>query len=390
MASPLWCITIGAYEQRRLNRKKLLIFAVSSLVATAVISGMLYGFGALSVYDKEVWHFKALKIRHEEKWTTHETRTETYTTGSGKNKQEHTRTIHYTETHGPYWTTIDENGTSIRVDEGTYAKWKKIWANEQRIGEHEGSSAGWDRATTGGIFECYWTKDFDRIYPVSEIHRYKNKVRYSQSVLKYKEPTKELEKQYPRPADNDNVSPIIAYGGKSFSEAEADLLRRVSAVLGPKCRIHPILMVFGPETSRGVIDDVLSAWGGPNKNELVTFISLDGDVVKWCDVQSWMDDTTIHGTIRDAMMADKFSVKRYADLLLKYVPLQWKKKDFRDFEYLQIEIPMSWKIGALLLSLLAIGVAFVVVDRNVVGFGCGSGFMSSDFKRWNRLQRKMR
>jgi hypothetical protein len=161
----------------------------------------------------------------------------------------------------------------------------------------------------------------------------------------------------------DNIMPVLSYG-KSFSGDDIDLLRRTSAQLGPRYLVHPILVAFGPDTSRAVVDDVLSAWRGPNKNELVTFAAFRGNEVLWCEVHSWMDDTTIHATLRDEIMADKFSAKRYSDLLLKYVPKQWRKKSFKDFDYLRVEIHWGWGVGAILVSIAGILGLFLLVDRN--------------------------
>jgi len=348
-----------------LARKKLLIFSLASFVMSACVSGALYGFAAMSIMDKEVWHFKIFTIRHEEEWTTHETRTETYTTGSGKHQTTHTKTVHYTENHGPYWTAIDERSSEHRIDSSEYDKWSKVWGNQLQTGVHKGSSAGWDRSITGKIFECKWTRDFERIYPWDEIHHYKNKVRHCSSVLKYREPTKELEKLYPRPAESGDCSPVLCYGA-SLGAADIQRLRQVNAELGPKYLVHTLLVLFGKDADRSKIDDILSAWRSVNKNELVTFLALDGgSTVRWCEVQSWMDDTTIHATLRDALVAEPFTARRYSDLLMQYVPKQWKKKNFHDFDYLRVEIPIGWKVIAILVVIGGLVGIFVVVDQKV-------------------------
>jgi hypothetical protein len=365
LASPLWCVTIGSLLERQMNRKRLLFFSLWSFVLTAAVSGGLWFCGTLKTQDKEVWNFKIVRVQHEERWSEKEQRTRQVSCGrdSKGHTKYRTETYHVTEYYGPYWKAIDEYGSAYGVDESVYQRWKKTWANEKKTGEHKGSAAGFTTPITGGIFQCDWTQDFNRIFPWSNIHYYENKVRYSHSVLKYKEPTRELEKKYPRPADMDNIMPVLSYG-KSFSGDDIDLLRRTSAQLGPRYLVHPILVAFGPDTSRAVVDDVLSAWRGPNKNELVTFAAFRGNEVLWCEVHSWMDDTTIHATLRDEIMADKFSAKRYSDLLLKYVPKQWRKKSFKDFDYLRVEIHWGWGVGAILVSIAGILGLFLLVDRN--------------------------
>jgi hypothetical protein len=379
LVSPLWCITIGSPFERQTNKKRLLIFFFSSLAFSAIISVILWNCGTAKIWDKEVWNYKIVNVRHEERWTEEETRTRQVACGTDKdgNTEYRTETYHVTETYGPYWKATDEYGNEHGIGESVYQNWKKIWADEKKTGEHKGSSAGFDTAITGGIFECDWTKDFDRIFPWSDIHTYKNKVRYSDSVLKYKEPTKELVKKYPRPADLSNTSPVLSYG-KTFPVQDIELLHRTNAELGPRYRAHPILVAFGADTKRDVVDDVLSAWRGPNKNELVTFAAFKGDEIVWCEVHSWMDNTTIHATLRDELISGKFTAKRYSDLLLKYVPKQWRKKDFRDFDYIRVEIHWGWKVGSLLASIAGLLGLFLLIDRVISDF---SDF-DAIYRRW--------
>jgi len=364
LISPLWCITKGCVIERRINKKRLLVFSLSSLVFSAIVSGVLWGCGTLKVWDKEVWNYKISKVQYEEKWSERESRTRRVACGTDSkgNTRYRTETYYVTEYHGPYWKSADEYGNTRNIDESVYQNWKRVWANEKKTGIHKGSAAGLGTPITGGIFECGWTGDFERIFPWSDIHKYKNKVRHSHSVLKYKEPTRELEKKYPRPADTGNTSPVLSYG-RSFSEQEVNLLHRTNAHLGRRYLVHPILVVFGQDATRGAVDDVLSAWQGPNKNELVTFAALKDDKILWCEVHSWMDNTTLHATLRDELVKERFTAGRYSDLLLKYVPKQWRKKSFKDFEYLQVEVHWGWGVGAVLASIMGILGAFLLVNR---------------------------
>jgi len=298
------------------------------------------------------------------RWTTHETRTETYTTGSGKNEQTHIRIVHYTETHGPYWTSIDEYGSESSISESEYNHWKAVWKNEKRTGMHKGSSAGFDRSIDGPIYECLWPHTFDTIWPHAEIHKYVNKIRASHSVLKYGEATPQQLERFPRPADKKNTSPVVIYGGLNASGADMLFLQRINASLGRSREVHPILVVFGKDEPRGAVTDALTAWQGPNKNELVTFLSLDGQTIRWVEVHSWMDDTTLHAVLRDELMGQPFTVKRYGELLQEYVPKLWHRKHFTPINaYLRVAIHPGWIFLAFFLS-IATGVgSYFVIDR---------------------------
>ena len=364
--SPQWPLSTGRACDRKLSRTKLWRFSWISFIISALISGGLYGISHHALMDREVWHFKNVKVVHQEEWTTDETRTRrvySYTDSKG-NAHYRTETYHVTEHHGPYWDAIDERGCEHTIDPGTYSRWAKIWNNQRQSGVHKGSSTGFDHAMTGRIFECNWTKDFERIYAYSEIHTYENRVRHSNSVFKGKEPTKELEAQYPRPAEVGNTSSVIGYN-TSTSIIDAESIDQVNAQLGPKYLVHSILVVLNKNAVRSQVDDILTAWHNVNKNELVTFICLDGKKVKWCEVHSWMDNTTIHASIRDALMEGDFSTKKYVNILMLEIPKHWFKKDFRDFNYLEVEISSGWKITALILVILAMVALFFLIENTV-------------------------
>jgi hypothetical protein len=151
-----------------------------------------------------------------------------------------------------------------------------------------------------------------------------------------------------------------------------------------------MLVLFDKSADRFVVQDILKAWAGPNKNELVTFVSLDGKSVRWVDVHSWMDDTTLHATIRDELAGETFSVDQYASLLRKYVPKYWHRTHFTPINaYLHVSIHPGWIILALLLGIITGIVSYIVIEKNMGDDEGGSGFYRFDgyrirsrYRRW--------
>ena len=341
---------------------------------------------------KEVWNLSVIGIRHEMKWTTEESYTVTVsdgtTTDSDGNVTHHSHTeIRYkTVTHGPYWYSIDEYGNEDSIDQNEYDKWKKIWANEKQTGMHKGSSAGWDKKIDGPILECQWPKTFETIYPKTEIHTYVNKIRVSNSVLKFGEATKKLKAKYPRPVDKWNTSPVISYGA-GVSGADLLFLQRVNAAFGRRYEIHAMLILLGKDDGRGVVTDILTAWQGPNKNELVTFVSVDGQQVRWVEVHSWMDNTTLHATLRDELMGQPFTARRYGELLQQHVPKLWKRKHFTPINaYLKVNISAGW-IWLAVISSVICGVVSYLVIENHMGNGRTWGDDSAFWRYYNDVPR---
>ena len=365
LVSPAWPIARweGAKSTREIGRNwtKFGIYLLVNIIACILFAwGSWYGAVSKTKF-KEVWNLKITGIRHETEWTTSESHTRTVDDGDGES---HTEIYHTTEHHGPYWYKISEYGKESGIDESEYNSWKKEWKTEKKTGEHKGSSAGFDRSIDGTIFSCSWPRTFETIYPETEVHSYVNKIRVSNSVLKYGESTPAQKAMYYRPVDKGNTLPVVNYGGQGVSGDDMLYLRRVSASFGSKCEIHPMLVVLGKDADRKVVEDILSAWQGPNKNEMVTFVSLDGKNIRWVEVHSWMDNTTIHATLRDELMGKPFSAKTYGELLQKYVPKLWQRKHFTPInDYLHVSINPWWIVLATVLSAIMGVASYLVIER---------------------------
>jgi len=332
LVSPWWSLKEGK------NRIKFVIFLIGSLLISSGASYGIYVNANRSMMYNEVWHFAVKKIIHEEEWTTREMYTVQVPSGTVKGVTTYRTEIRYrTQRHGPFWKVQLDDGHICKIGSSSYNHWKNIWKNETNVGEHKGSSANFAKAITGQIYACKWNDQFNTMFPWSEIHKYTNKVRRSKSVLKYKTPTKELIKQYPRPADNNNVSSIISYG-VPISAEDVLFMDRINAKLGRRYEIHIILMIF-KNKDKSIVDDVMSAWQGTNKNELVIFMNVNDNKITWAKVESWMDNTKYHGMIADQIIDKPINIKKLGEYILASVGKNWHRKEFKDFEYLAVKFP---------------------------------------------------
>jgi hypothetical protein len=355
-----------------------IIFAIN-----LAITGISFIGASFSSYYNEIWNYKGVEVEYQMQWTTHETETykeacgteRVYSRKDSKGRSQYTtrtkyvtKTRHFTRKHGPYWFLKDENGDSTTIDESLYIKWKNIWNNEKQIGCHKGSSAGFDRSIDGPVFSCRWDNSFEKIMPLSSIHKYKNKVRASKySVMKFKSADEALQKQYPRPADEGNSTPVFLYGAPvSISSDDILILARTNAFLGARHQIHTILILFDSSQSMEVVSDIMNAWQGPNKNELITFAGIDKETkkVNWVKVESWLDNTTINGYITDSILGQDFNCKLYSDTLKTVVPKYWFRKEFKDFDYLNIETPTYISVIVIVLQLITAIITIIICIKN--------------------------
>jgi hypothetical protein len=306
----LWPVLTKSLCSKKEIKSKATLLAICAAVDIPLSLGV-YGICMATQREYEAWTYKIISVEHWEQWTTHETRTETYTTGSGENQQTHTRIVHYTEKHGPYWYAIDEYRKKHSINRTDYDKWKNIWVVENQIGFNNGSAAHFWESKDGRIFGCSWDNNFNTMYPFVEIKTYENRVRRSQSVFRTKEPTREIKKRFKLPLNEHNVSPVICYNGAVVSESDLLYLNRINALLGPQNEMRLLFVLFKGEP-RSVVHDILSAWNGPNMNEFVVFIGLNGQRIAWIDVESWADQTSLHGLVEGEFLISSSAFPKLA------------------------------------------------------------------------------
>lgn len=337
---------------------RLLAYAVIVPLPVIAVSLGIYALCYRSVaFSYEIWNTTIQKVVYYEKWTEEYTETETYTDSNGDT---HCRVVIKHRDYPPYWVATDEYGTEWDIDKPGYNAWRDIWGNEQKVEiiRLNQSSFG-----DGDKYESHWGGEFDKMFPYSFVKSYENKIRCANTVWKFADVDRATRKKFPRPADN-NMSPILYYGLPSQDDM---LLRRCNGMWGKRYEIHNILILFNAAEypDRSVVETVISAWQGPNKNELVTCVGIKDEAVVWCDVFSWMDDTTIHSLIRqDVSALPKFSVSGVVSVLKKYVPTKWKRKNFSDFSYIAVTIPKLSYLWIFLGSVVVATIAGFVAEHN--------------------------
>ena len=342
---------LGSYPVLKQN----FLTAGMIIVFGSIFSGLFYWQGTAHVMHNEVWNYKVVEIQHWEKWTTRESRRVRYACGTDKdgNAEYCYRTEYYTETHGPYWYSIDQYGDRHSISQSEYNQWRRTWDTEKKIGHNRGSSAGFSRSISGDIFSCKWTGEFEEMFPWHSIHSYENRIRSSHSVFRTIEPTDEMVEAWPRPADERDPTPIHGFG-VSIAEEDQLFMERVNCLLGPVYEIHTLIYLFdSSQYSRGITDEILSAWDGPNKNELCIFIGVDDNKnVDWIRVESWADNTQFHGMIESSFLNKGLRIRSLGTYIQTNIGGNWERKSFEEFEYIQIKISFWWYFAEVVVSLL--------------------------------------
>ena len=89
-----------------------------------------------------------------------------------------------------------------------------------------------------------------------------------------------------------------------------------------------------------VVNKQRSYWEGGNKNEFVVCIGVDNSGrFEWVDAFSWMSKPALEVEVEEFISRNEdVKLKKFADWLPSQVAAHWKRRDFQDFEYLQMEL----------------------------------------------------
>lgn len=337
------------------------IVIVISIVITFIIITIDY---SSQVTDKEVWSGSVVDWEHKEEWDEWhppKTTTETYTTTVNGQSVTKTRT----KTKPGYW-------------EHHYAK-NKIKTSDD----------GWftvKESPTGKKFDDSWPNDdkplkefWPKGLPTASTHTYVNKVNASYSIYKHEEIDL---KDYPDlPSYPDSVRDdfyVDRFIGEVPNKKEANNRlsyhnTRLNKFIpdpeneGEKRSWKQVNIIFvnvgvdKPEDYGFALQD---NWEGGNKNDFIVSFSMNNDgTLNWVYPFSWSEVELLKLEVRDYMMNLK-TVNDFVpivDEVAKLVEEKFERKEFADFNYLQIDISTTAIVFIWILNIAALIVNVIVL-----------------------------
>lgn len=140
------------------------------------------------------------------------------------------------------------------------------------------------------------------------------------------------------------------------------MLRQYNALIGHRNEVKIFLLLFENERI-GVSELQRIHWKGGNKNELVICASKDGS---WAKTFSWCDDKRIEVESSYIFEMKELSLHDKIVKVEHQVEELWKRKHFKDFDYIDIPLNLSDLIWIFCVSLLlSIGVTIWAVKNEI-------------------------
>lgn len=351
------------------KRKQTVWWEYVLLIVPSILIVLFLRFVMISIETSSTEYHGAYitKIRHEDKWNERVRKTRTKRIPSGRVNGHTTyttvtETYYVTETHPDKWITYDNNGRSDRVNKPTFERIRDKWKTPMVfIDMHRNY-----HTIDGDAQEYTWNNSPLTIETRDYAHLYENRLKVSKSVFNFEDISDEEAKElglfeYPK-IINGVQNPIL--GLKNPKPSDIRKIEFINGYYGASKEFRTYVLFFYNQSIE-ISEKQRSYWYGGNKNEFITCVGLDSsNKIQWVNCFSWMDKPIMELSCESHFNnKDTFSVIEYGDWVISNLNL-WKRKEFKDFNYLKVELSLTQYWIIFIISLIyCIGISWYIVHN---------------------------
>lgn len=355
------------FYKKEVTLKELCIVVIPSIIIIGVSYAISY---ASLTQATEYYGDYVVKITHYDDWDEWIERTCTRRVPCGRDSKGNT--IYRTETydcsyrdyHPERWVFTTKNGDEFYTDKLTFDKIKNLWKTPEIFKDMHRRYYTKD----GDAQYHVWDNNRQTLYDITKTHNYTNKIKASKSIFSFEDIDRdEAVKlglfEYPKVRDYIQ-NPINGYRKLTYLEEKS--IRDINALYGKKHQIRVFINCFYNK-DLSISKKQQSYWVGGNKNEFIINICLDSlsNKLLWTDAFSWMDKPTLEVYTEQFLISQKeFNIIELANFLEKRIPSDWKRKEFKNFNYLSIELTETqfWTIFIILIIYLIGSSIYVIIN----------------------------
>lgn len=227
--------------------------------------------------------------------------------------------------------------------------------------------------TIDGDMQYYlWDNNKNTVYDFTYPHTYKNKVKVSKSIFNFEDISEKDAKKlglydYPEIYDRYKQDYVLGYNSFSKNDSGRKYINYINAVYGPKYQFRTYILIF-KNKDISISEKQKSYWVGGNKNEFIICVGIDSvsNKIKWSNAFSWCDTPSLEIYTEQFLSGqDSLNIYSIADFLSKKVPTLWKRKEFKDFDYIGIELKYwQYILILVIITLYNIGCSIYVIKNN--------------------------
>ena len=316
-----------------------LLIVPSCILYTVIYFGMI----SYDTSDTEYQGYYVTNIRYYESWNEYIHKTCSRSRRVGKKTVTTYYDCSYVKYHSEYFTKVLNNNSEIEISQKYYNYLKNLWNTHNSFVELNRNYHSKD----GDMYECSWDNLVKNCQNVTFENIYENKIKASTSLFSNSLYLKNIEKDklflydYPEIKQNHYQNTILSKHSINLEDKlEWDYL---NSFYGKSFQFRSYIF-FYYNNDKNIIEEQLTYWKGVNKNEMNIFIGIDTITNKkiWSKVVSWSDKPELEIKIQQYLnSSDSINIKEISNLIKKNISLNWKRKDFKDFDYIEISLTQT-------------------------------------------------
>lgn len=354
-------------------RNKVNIIEYVSILGVSLLVYFIYTWAdkSISSSDTEYLGDYVTKISHEDEWDEwiHKTCHRRVRSGTdSKGNATYTSIPYdcsYRKKHPEVWYMHPSQDWKFHINKKTFDYYKNLWNTPMRFIDMNRRYYRID----GDAQEYDWDKKPENSVTLSWSNSYNNPIKGSStSIYKSEKITDEDKKfyelvDYPDIVDKDQ-NPIL---GRNFVPQKViKKWRYINGFYGAKYQFRTFVIFFKNKTPDASMKQI-SYWEGGNKNEFIIMIGIDNSCkVNWVKIHSWSDDkelSSIMSTFISSRMGKTLDMNEVADQLILNLH-KWKRKEFKDFEYIDHEISGGSFTALLIIMIIVSIIGSIIVVSN--------------------------
>jgi len=306
------------------------------------------------------------KVKHYDSWDEWIHRTCHRSRRVGKRTIRTSYDCSYRLDHPERWVMVTNTGNEIYIDESEFNSLKNKWGTPMKFIDMNRHYYRKDGDAQSYNWNC---KRLDS-RTVTVEKSYQNKIKASHSIFKFEDIDEEKANklglfEYPDLTEDGDQEPILGYRALPESVKK---LKFINGYYGKDFQLRTYLVVF-KNKPYSISEKQRSYWEGGNKNEMVICVGIDTltQKVQWTNSFSWMDNPILELKIEDYFNSRNdrpININKFVDWYEVNGINLWKRKEFEDFEYLNITLtPKQYSIILLLILIYNIGISIYVVNN---------------------------
>ncbi len=316
------------------------------LFLSTLVSGCI-GYSSM-VTDTEVWGGWVTKAEYYEEWNEYIHQTCTRTVSCGKDcTTTETYDCSYVRYHAPQYWVYTSNGESISISKESWEILDAKFGNTHFHDMHRHY-----HSIDGDMYQAVWMGDEPAYTKIFTTHTYVNKVQNNSGVFHFENVDPKGLYAYPESDLWNNRAVLGIYNGSADADS---ILQKYNSKRGAAKQVKLYLLLFNGGIEQAL--DQRAFWKGGNKNEFVLCVGIKDRKVSWVQHFCWSPEGYAGndeiGIEMRSWVGKDVNLPSLSTELTTLVDSKWRRKSFKEFEYLDVDMPTGVYVTVIVLSSLA-------------------------------------